>query len=91
MTGDEARAIRRHLHLSARQVADFLGLNESSIYRWEWRHDDVVPPYYAIALRYMLEWPRRHRDYPHHRDYPAPPPSATTSCQHNPGEILSAT
>jgi len=57
--------------MSARQVAEFLGLNESSIYRWEWRESEPVPRYYAVALRYgLLEWPRRHRDYPHHHRYP---------------------
>jgi DNA-binding transcriptional regulator YiaG len=70
MTGDEARAVRRHLGLSARQVARFVGTNESSIYRWEWRGAELVPPMYAIALRYMLEWPRRHRDYPQHHRFP---------------------
>lgn len=72
MTGNEARAIRRHLGLSAPQVARFVGTNESSIYRWEWRKDQFVPPMYALALRYMLEWPRRHRDYPHHSRFPRP-------------------
>lgn len=70
MTGNEARAIRRHLGLSARQVAEFLDLNESSVYRFEWRRAEFVPAWYAVALRYMLEWPRRHRDYPHHRNPP---------------------
>jgi predicted transcriptional regulator len=70
MTGDEARALRRQLGLSARQVAHFMGTNESSIYRWEWRHLEPVPPMYALALRYMFEWPRRHRDSPQHHRLP---------------------
>jgi DNA-binding transcriptional regulator YiaG len=59
MTGDEARAIRRHLGLSAPQVAEYVGSNESSVYRWEWRKLEYVPRYYALALRYMLELQRR--------------------------------
>jgi DNA-binding transcriptional regulator YiaG len=70
MTGNEARAIRRHLGLSASQLAQFMGTNSSSIYRWEWRKTEFVPPMYALALRYMLEWPRRHRDSPHHVRFP---------------------
>jgi DNA-binding transcriptional regulator YiaG len=70
MSGNEARAVRRALKLSARQIAQFVGTNESSIYRWEWRRAEAVPPMYALALRYMLEWPHRHRDYPQHHRFP---------------------
>jgi len=54
MSGAEARAIRTHLGKSAREMAEIMGLNPSSIYRWEWRTLDAVPRYYAVALRGVL-------------------------------------
>jgi len=62
MTGNEARAIRRSLGLSAREIGLVLGTNESSIYRWEWRERQYVPRYYAAALHHLLEHPPSRRD-----------------------------
>jgi DNA-binding transcriptional regulator YiaG len=59
MTGSEARAIRRMLRLSAAKLAEILLINESSIYRYEWRERDPVPPMYALSLRKLLD--DRHR------------------------------
>lgn len=65
MTGDEARAIRVGLGLSARQVAEECGTTESSIYRWEWRRDQAVPRMYERALRDLVrEVRRRQRNAP---------------------------
>lgn len=65
MTGDEARAIRIGLGLSARQVAEECGTTESSIYRWEWRRDQSVPRMYERALRDLVrEVRRRQRNDP---------------------------
>lgn len=57
MTGNEARAIRRSLRLSAREMGLVLGTNESSIYRWEWRKREYIPRHYAVALHHFLEHP----------------------------------
>jgi len=54
MTGYEARALRRGIGLSARDVAEQLGTNESTVYRWEWRKDRSVPRMYAGALRDLV-------------------------------------
>ena len=61
MTGSEARAIRRGLRLSARALAQEIGTNESSIYRWERREHHEVPRMYAYALLYLVTL-RRARD-----------------------------
>jgi len=54
MTGDEARALRRTMRMSARALAEKIGTNESSIYRWEWRRDHAVPRMYEHALRHVF-------------------------------------
>jgi DNA-binding transcriptional regulator YiaG len=54
MTGNEARAIRDGMRLSRRALAQELGTNESSIYRWERRGDHEVPRMYMRALRDLL-------------------------------------
>lgn len=54
MTGNEARALRRGLGLSARALAVEVGTNESSIYRWEWRREREVPRMFARALRDLV-------------------------------------
>jgi DNA-binding transcriptional regulator YiaG len=54
MTGREARAIREGMRLSRRVLAQELGTNESSIYRWERRGDREVPRMYMRALRDVL-------------------------------------
>lgn len=55
MTGNEARALRLGLGLSARALAVEIGTNESSIYRWEWRRDREVPRMFAYALQYLVQ------------------------------------
>jgi DNA-binding transcriptional regulator YiaG len=54
MTGHEARAIREGMRLSRRALAQELGTNESSIYRWEKRGDREVPRMFMRALRDVL-------------------------------------
>jgi DNA-binding transcriptional regulator YiaG len=54
MTGNEARALRLGMSLSARALALLVGTNESSIYRWEWRKQREVPRMYALALRMLV-------------------------------------
>lgn len=54
MTGDEARAIRRGLRMSARQLAEAVGTTESTIYRWELRRARFVPVMFERALRYVV-------------------------------------
>jgi DNA-binding transcriptional regulator YiaG len=54
MTGDEARTVRRGLRLSARQLAEILGTTESSIYRWELRHERAVPLMFEHALLHVV-------------------------------------
>jgi DNA-binding transcriptional regulator YiaG len=54
MTGDEARALRRGLGLSARALAIEVGTNESSVYRWEWRREREVPRMFARAVRDLV-------------------------------------
>jgi len=61
MTGAEARAIRQSLRLSARALAQEIGTNESSIYRWERRDYHEVPRMYAYALLYLLSLRRAHQ------------------------------
>jgi len=63
MTGDEARAVRRGLKLSARKVGEEVGTTESTIYRWEQRHEKPVPRMYERALRDLVrEISERGRD-----------------------------
>lgn len=63
MTGDEARAVRRGLKLSARRVGEEVGSTESSIYRWEQRRGGAVPKMYERALRDLVrELSERGRD-----------------------------
>src|SRR5262245_47405855 len=59
MTGDEARALRMGLGMSAREVAEAVGTTESTVYRFEWRHDHSVPRMYALALKQVLQEMRR--------------------------------
>ena len=54
MTGDEARAIRRGIGLSAHQVGLEMGVDESSVYRWEHRGSHAVPRMYMRALRDLV-------------------------------------
>jgi DNA-binding transcriptional regulator YiaG len=54
MIGHEARAIREGMRLSRRALAQQVGTNESSIYRWERRGDREVPRMYTRALRDVL-------------------------------------
>jgi DNA-binding transcriptional regulator YiaG len=69
MTGHEARAIRVGMGLSRRVLAEELGINESSIYRWEHRGDREVPRMYMRALRDLVRERSAHSDDPpaHHR------------------------
>ena len=61
MTGDEARALRRGMRLSARLLALEVGTNESSVYRWERRGSHEVPRMYAYALLYVVQLRSRRR------------------------------
>ena len=54
MTGDEARALRRGLRLSARELALELGVSTKAVYRWEKRGQHSVPRMYAFALLYVV-------------------------------------
>ena len=54
MTGDEARTLRLGLGMSARAVGEELGTTESSVYRFEWRHDKPVPRMYERALLHLV-------------------------------------
>jgi len=62
MTGDEARTLRQGLGLSARRLAEAVGSNESSVYRWEWRREKPVPRMYELALQHLVYLHRRRRD-----------------------------
>jgi transcriptional regulator with XRE-family HTH domain len=53
-TGHEARTLREGMRLSRRALAQELGINESSINRWERRGDRDVPRTYMRALRDVL-------------------------------------
>ena len=53
-TGHEARTLREGMRLSRRVLAQELGINESSIYRWEHRGDREVPRMFMRALRDVL-------------------------------------
>lgn len=54
MTGDEAKALRQGLGMSAREVSEELGTTESSIYRWERRRARHVPKLYEKALLWLV-------------------------------------
>jgi hypothetical protein len=54
MTGTQARANRGYLGWSSRQLAEELEMNESSVYRYEWRRDELVPRHYAWAMMGLL-------------------------------------
>jgi DNA-binding transcriptional regulator YiaG len=62
LTGDEARALREFLNWSAAEVAKHMDVNESTVYRYEWRECDPVPPMYALALRRLLAAARHPED-----------------------------
>jgi transcriptional regulator with XRE-family HTH domain len=63
--GHQARAVRAGMRLSRRALAQELGTNESSIYRWERRGDREVPRMYMRALRDVLrELSARSSDLP---------------------------
>ena len=59
MSGDAARTLRQGLGMSARALAQELGTNESSVYRWEWRRERPVPKMYEYALLYLVRLRRR--------------------------------
>jgi transcriptional regulator with XRE-family HTH domain len=61
MTGDEARALRQGLRLSARELALELGVSAKAIYRWEKREQREVPRMYSYALRYVVNQRAQHK------------------------------
>ncbi len=64
MNGDEARAVRRGMGMSARELGELVGVDESSIYRWEKRGAGRVPRMYALALRALLYEQQHSQDEP---------------------------
>jgi DNA-binding transcriptional regulator YiaG len=54
MTGNEARAIREGMGLSRPKLALHVGVDPSTIRRWEERGSHQVPRMYALALRWLL-------------------------------------